>query len=116
MMISQCIIEKEQFKQIHVENDLRRIIALSCMAKSRVANPCQNKESREKKHDKRDKRNANEILFKTSLYSETWQTPLSPEYPILRKSTLTSIYLKWFVLSHALPIHHVIGVRRKRMN
>ena len=48
------------------------------MTKFRLANPCQNKESKQKKHDKRDKRNANECLFNTSLYSETWQTPLSP--------------------------------------
>ena len=48
------------------------------MTKFRLANPCQNKESKQKKHDKRDKRNANKCLFNTSLYSETWQTPLSP--------------------------------------
>ena len=29
------------------------------MTKFRLANPCQNKESEQKKHDKRDKRNAN---------------------------------------------------------
>ena len=60
------------------------------MTKFRLANPCQNKESKNKKHDKRDKRNANECLFNTSLCSETWQTPLSPYPPILRKSILTS--------------------------
>ena len=49
------------------------------MTKFRLANPCQNKESKQKKHDKRDNRNyANECLFNTSLCSETWQTPLSP--------------------------------------
>ena len=62
------------------------------MTKFRLANPCQNKESKQKKHDKRDKRNANECLFNTSLCSETWQTPLSPEIPILRKSILTSSF------------------------
>ena len=50
------------------------------MTKFRLANPCQNEESKQKKHDKRDKRNANECLFNTTLCSETWhwQTPLSP--------------------------------------
>ena len=34
------------------------------MTKFRLANPCQNKESKHKKHDKlRDKRNANECLY-----------------------------------------------------
>ena len=47
------------------------------MTKFRLANPCQNKESKQKKHAKRDKRNANKCLFNTSLCSETWQTPLS---------------------------------------
>ena len=62
------------------------------MTKFRLANPCQNKESKKKKHDKRDKRNANECLFNTSLCSETWQTPLSPKIPILRKSFFTSSF------------------------
>ena len=48
------------------------------MTKFRLANPCQNEESNQKKRDKRNKRNANECLFNVSLYSETWQTPLSP--------------------------------------
>ena len=49
------------------------------MTKFRLANPGQNKESKQNKRDKRDvKRNANECLFNTSLCSETWQTPLSP--------------------------------------
>ena len=43
------------------------------MTKLRQANSCQNKESKPKKHDKRDNRNANECLFNTSLCSETWQ-------------------------------------------
>ena len=60
------------------------------MTKFRLAKPCQNKKSKQKKHDKRGKRNANEFLFNTSLCSETWQTPLSPGIPILRKSILTS--------------------------
>ena len=30
------------------------------------------------------------VFFNTSLCSETWQTPLSPQIPILRKSILTS--------------------------
>ena len=33
------------------------------MTKFRLGNPCQNKESKQKKHDKRDKRYANECLF-----------------------------------------------------
>ena len=44
------------------------------MTKFRLANPCLNKESKQKKHDKRDKRNANECLFNASFCSETWQT------------------------------------------
>ena len=48
------------------------------MTTFRLANPCQNKESMQKKHDKRDKRNANEGHFNTFPCSETWQTPLSP--------------------------------------
>ena len=71
--------EKEPFKLMHVKkNDLRRIMVLSRYDQFRLANPCQNKESKQKKHDKRDQRNANERLFNTSLCSETWQTPLSP--------------------------------------
>ena len=80
-MISQCMNEREQFKLMHIKNDLRRIMVLSNMTKFRLANPCQNKESKQKKHDKRDKRNTNEIewmSFNMSLRSETWQTPLSP--------------------------------------
>ena len=75
-MISQCMNEREQFKLMHVKNDLRRIMVLSNMTKFRLANPCQNKESKQKKHDKRDKRNR--MSFNTSICSETWQTPLSP--------------------------------------
>ena len=48
------------------------------MTKFRLANPCQNKESKQKKYDKGDKRNANECLFNTSLCFEMWQTLLSP--------------------------------------
>ena len=44
-MISQCMNEREQFKLMHVKNDLRRIMVLSNMTKFRLANPCQNKES-----------------------------------------------------------------------
>ena len=47
------------------------------MTKFRLANPCRNNESKQKKYDNRDK-NANECLFNTSLCSETWQTQLSP--------------------------------------
>ena len=32
------------------------------MTKFRLANPCQNKDSKQKKHDKRDKRNANGVF------------------------------------------------------
>ena len=53
IMISQCMNEREQFKLMHVKNDLRRIMVLSNMTKFRLANPCQNKESKQKKHDKR---------------------------------------------------------------
>ena len=78
MMISQCITEKEQFKLTHVKIDLRRIMVLSWydQVQTVLANPYQNKESKQNKHDKI--RNANECLFNTSLCSETWQTPLSP--------------------------------------
>ena len=41
------------------------------MTKFRLANPCQNEESKQKKYDKRDKRNADECLFNTTLCSET---------------------------------------------
>ena len=34
----------------------------------RLANPCQNKESRRKKHDKRDKRNANDVFSTHPLF------------------------------------------------
>ena len=79
MMISQCMNDKEQFKLMHVKIDLRRIMVLSWYYQSQtIPNPCRNKESKQKKLDKRDKRNANECLFNTSLCSETWQTPLSP--------------------------------------
>ena len=61
-MISQCMNEREQFKLMHVKNDLRRIMVLSTMTKFKLANPCQNKESKQKKHDKRDNRNTNECL------------------------------------------------------
>ena len=61
------------------------------MTKFRLAKPCQNKKSTEAEETKRrSKRNANECLFNTSLCYETWQTPLSPGIPILRKSILTS--------------------------
>ena len=38
------------------------------MTKIRLGNPCQNKESNQMKHDKRDKRN--ECLFNTSLLAD----------------------------------------------
>ena len=44
IMISQCMNEREQFKLMHVKNDLRRIMVLSTMTKFKLANPCQNKE------------------------------------------------------------------------
>ena len=62
IMTSQCMNEREQFKLMHVKNDLRRIMVLSTMTKFKLANPCQNKESKQKKHDKRDKINTNECL------------------------------------------------------
>ena len=37
------------------------------MTKFRLGNPCQNKESKQKKHDKSYKRNTNECLSNTSL-------------------------------------------------
>ena len=37
--------KREQFKLMHVKNDLRRIMVLSTMTKFKLANPCQNKES-----------------------------------------------------------------------
>ena len=75
---------------MNVNFDLHRINGVELiLTKFRLANPCQNKKSKQKKHDKRDKINANECLFNTSLCSETWQTPLSPGIPILRKSILT---------------------------
>ena len=54
-MISQCMNEREQFKLMHVKNDLRRIMVLSNMTKFRLPIPCQNKESKQKKHDKETK-------------------------------------------------------------
>ena len=54
MMIFQCMTEKEQIKLMHVKIDLRKI-GVEFMTKCRLASPCQNKESKQKKHDKRDK-------------------------------------------------------------
>ena len=49
------------------------------MTKFRLANPCQNiKESKQKKHDKRDKRTANECLFNTPLCSQKVADPVKP--------------------------------------
>ena len=48
------------------------------MSKFRLANPCQNKESKQKKHDKRDKINANECLFNTFICSEIVAGPVKP--------------------------------------
>ena len=39
--------EREQFKLMHVKNDLRRIMVLSNMTKFRLANSCQNKTAEE---------------------------------------------------------------------
>ena len=45
------------------------------MTKFTLGNPCQNKESKQKKPDKRDEKILlNECLYDTSLCSETWQT------------------------------------------
>ena len=38
------------------------------MTKFRLANPCQNKESKQKKHDKRDNRNAKLNVSSTRLF------------------------------------------------
>ena len=48
------------------------------MNKLRLANPCQNKESRQKKYDKRDKRNVNKCLFNASLCSANVADPVKP--------------------------------------
>ena len=48
------------------------------MTKFRLANPCQNKESKQKKHDKRDKGNANECLFNTSILFWNLADPVKP--------------------------------------
>ena len=85
------------------------------MTKFRLANPRQNKKSKQKKHDKRDKGNANECLFKTSLCSETWQTPLSLKF-LFFANQFWHHHLKWLVLGHAGPIHLVTGVKRKKIN
>ena len=42
-----------------------------------TCNPCHNKESKQKKHDKRDK-NANERLFNTTLCSKNMADPVKP--------------------------------------
>ena len=85
-MISQCMNEREQFKLMHVKNDLRRIMVLNNMTKFRLANPCQNKESKQKKHDKRDKRNTNECFQHVPLLKRG-NKPLNSS----GKSFLTSI-------------------------
>ena len=55
-MISQCMTEKKQFKLMHVKIDLRRVMVLNWNDQVQtIANPCQNKESKQKKHDKREK-------------------------------------------------------------
>ena len=48
------------------------------MTKVRLANPCQNKESKQKKHDQRDKRNVNECLFNTSILFWNVADPVKP--------------------------------------
>ena len=48
------------------------------MTNFRLTNPCQNKESKQKKHDKGDKRNANECLFNTYILFSNVADPLSP--------------------------------------
>ena len=82
------------------------------MTKFRLANPCQNKESKQKKHDKR---NANECLCNTPLCYEMWQSLLSP-YLLFCANKFWHHNFKWFVLGHAWPIHLVSGVKRTRMN
>ena len=49
--ISQCMNERDQFKLMHVKNLFWRIMVLKTMTKFKLANPCQNKESKQKKHD-----------------------------------------------------------------
>ena len=48
------------------------------MTKFRLANPCQNKESRQKKHDKRDKRNASLMNFQRVPFFWNVADPVKP--------------------------------------
>ena len=84
-----------------------------------LANPCQNEESKQKKHDKRNKRNGNECLFNTWIYSETWQTPLTHIKPLESYSAqINSDIIIWngsCLVVHGQS-HLVTGVKRKRIN
>ena len=71
------------------------------MTKFRLANPCQNKESKRKKYDKRDKRNANECTFH--------HTPLNwnvadPAKPLTSYSAQINCDITiWFEMVRARP-------------
>ena len=74
------------------------------MTKFRLANPCQNKESKQKKHDKR---NANECLFNTPLCYEMWQSPISP-YPLFCANQFWHHNLKWFWFVFAMHGQYIL--------
>ena len=80
------------------------------MTKFRLANPCQNKESKQKKHDKRDKRNAIEFRNVANLVMPfiSYSAQINSDINILNCSCSA--------MHNYDQCHHVIGVRRKRIN
>ena len=88
------------------------------MTKFRLANPCQNEESNQKKHDKDHQQEiaVYECLFNVSLYSETWPDPIKPLNSY--SAQINSDIIIWngsCLVVHGQYILYT-GVKRKRMN
>ena len=86
------------------------------MTKFRLANPHQNKESKQKKQDKGDERNANECLFNASLCS-SWNVA-DPIKPLNSYSAQINFDITiWNGSCSAMHDHPLVtGVKRKRIN
>ena len=83
--------------------------------KFRLAYPCQNKESKQKKHDKSYKRNVNECLFQHVPLFSNVADPVKPLNSYSAQINFDITIWKWFVLGHAWLLHLVSGVKRKRI-
>ena len=81
-----------------------------------LANPCQNEESKQKKHDKRNKINANEMSVQHVPLIWNVADPIKPLNSYSAQNNFDIIIWNGSCLVVAWPMHIVTGVKRKRIN